>query len=720
MEVHSSGALPGITDDSRLAGRRLLIAYGSETGNSQDAAETLERLAERLRFQTFLCEMNDVTLKGLHDFGLVIFVVSTTGQGEIPKNARKFWRGLLRKQLPPGCLASVRFTSFGLGDSSYSKFNWAARKLHKRLEQLGGCEFYPRGEADERHDDGIDGAFIPWYTSLRTHLLSTNPLPDDLPPVPLDVRLPPKYTIEMAPTMQEHDQSDELAITAKALAPDHKNTPDDTAARFSHVDVVDPKKMEYDLRFARLRPENNVALARQSGHTATRVVGGIDTLDRPNILKDDPAKYALTAMTDAQEAPPPADLLPIPDSYEACVVANERVTPGEHWQDVRSIALDLELPKSATARMRNCHIAPGSVVTLFPKNFPADVQLLIDLMGWGDIADEPFEHHSRLNLGFTKAPEPKGCYPLPRSTLRQLLINNYDITAIPKRIFFELIAWHTDDETHRERLREFADPKYTDEFYDYTSRPRRSILEILNDFPSVKIPYQEVPTIFPVIRGREYSIASGGEKCSPRPGILRLDILVALVKYKTVLRKVRQGLCSRYLAAVELNTPIVVQFAPAHKGPPSGPEHAQRPLLAIAPGTGVAPMRSLIWDRHADGVRNPGAAGQNVLFFGGRNRKADFFYEAEWRELGVEVHATFSRDQREKVYVQDLLRQQAPLVCDLISRNAIVCLCGSSGRMPEAVRQALCDVLVEGRVAPDHETAKKLFNNPSRYWEEVW
>lgn len=92
--------------------------------------------------------------KFLREFDLVVFVVSTTGQGEVPKNGRKFWKGLLRRQLPPGCLAAVQFTTFGLGDSSYSKFNWAARKLHKRLEQLGACEFYPRGEADERHDDG--------------------------------------------------------------------------------------------------------------------------------------------------------------------------------------------------------------------------------------------------------------------------------------------------------------------------------------------------------------------------------------------------------------------------------------------------------------------------------------------------------------------------------------------------------------------------------------
>jgi len=61
VDIQAPDVVPGIVDDPRLAGRRILVAYGSETGNSQDAAETLERVAERLRFQTYLCEMNNVT-----------------------------------------------------------------------------------------------------------------------------------------------------------------------------------------------------------------------------------------------------------------------------------------------------------------------------------------------------------------------------------------------------------------------------------------------------------------------------------------------------------------------------------------------------------------------------------------------------------------------------------------------------------------------------------
>jgi sulfite reductase alpha subunit-like flavoprotein len=72
----------------------------------------------------------------------------------MPQNASKFWKSLLRRKLPPSCLAKLGFTCFGLGDSSYPKYNWAARKLCKRLVQLGAHEYYTSGEGDERHDDG--------------------------------------------------------------------------------------------------------------------------------------------------------------------------------------------------------------------------------------------------------------------------------------------------------------------------------------------------------------------------------------------------------------------------------------------------------------------------------------------------------------------------------------------------------------------------------------
>ena len=81
----------------------------------------------------------------------VVFVVSTTGNGEFPVSARPFWRFLLRSSLPDDILSDLTFTVFGLGDSTYARFCWAARMLSKRLKQLGAHLWFEDGEADDQH-----------------------------------------------------------------------------------------------------------------------------------------------------------------------------------------------------------------------------------------------------------------------------------------------------------------------------------------------------------------------------------------------------------------------------------------------------------------------------------------------------------------------------------------------------------------------------------------
>ncbi|KAI8958688.1 riboflavin synthase domain-like protein [Daldinia sp. FL1419] len=720
---------------AKLESRRILILYGSETGNSQDLAGDIERLSERIHFKTQVREMNDVELNTLLQYPLIIFVISTTGQGEVPKNARKFWKSLLRKRLPPNCLQLVNFTTFGLGDSSYSKYNFAARKLHKRLEQLGATEFFPRGEADERHQDGIDGTFLPWSISLRSHLLKEYPLPGGLSPIPPDVQLPPKFTLKLAPVMDCLDEPmpdrdggqvgnsngvDLASPIVKPLNGGHgniynKRILDEKAALFSHLDTPNSEQLEQALRAERMSIHSNSYPARLSEQTARQIKGGIDILDRPNVLRDYPSKYLLEDSSSSKEALPPPDLLPIPRGWPAHVRSNYRVTPPSHWQDVRHLALEVptQLDSNRRGDRETLSYVPGDTIVIYPKNFPADVQSLIDLMDWNDVADLQFEHCAMQEDALWSSP--KNCYPLRRSTLRELLIHNYDITAIPKRVFFEDIAFYTSDPMHQERLREFANPGLSDEFYDYTSRPRRSILEVLQDFPSVKIPYQHLPSIFPVIRGREYSVASGGPllKTEEHPDFTRVELLVALVKYKTVLRKTRQGLCSRYLESLRPGTNIMI----THKEYDTlEASWVRRPILAIAPGTGIAPIRAHLWDR-LDESQN---AGEAVVFFGGRNRDADFYFEEEWEDLRAKVITAFSRDQKEKIYVQNRIREHWQLVCEFIRKGCVVCICGSSGKMPEAVKLAILEAMVMGKMAPDLDSAQRLLAENNPLWEEVW
>ncbi len=79
---------------------------------------------------------------------------------------KRFWRFLLKKSLPHDALCGLTFAVFGLGDSSYAKFNFAAKKLWKRLLQLGAQKALYLGLADDMHSLGVDGALDPWLSSL--------------------------------------------------------------------------------------------------------------------------------------------------------------------------------------------------------------------------------------------------------------------------------------------------------------------------------------------------------------------------------------------------------------------------------------------------------------------------------------------------------------------------------------------------------------------------
>ncbi|KAF2875058.1 hypothetical protein BDV95DRAFT_626601 [Massariosphaeria phaeospora] len=627
-----------------LQERRALVLYGSETGNAQDVAEEMGRIAERLRFDTQVTELNAITLRQLLQPSVVLISISTTGQGELPANCQTFWKALRSTRLRSPCLQQVRFASFGLGDTSYPKFNWAHRKLYNRLIQLGAQPICDRGESDEQHPEGIDGSFLPWSTTVRQRLIEEYPLPEGLLPIPDNVLLDPKWLLERC-------------------------------------------------------------------NSETSPATHIKDIGSPTIDGDG-------------EKLPPADLLDIAGGLTAEVVSNARLTPQSHWQDVRHLILNVSEHHS---------YLPGDVLTIHPKNFPTDVTQFLHIMDWDSIADTP------LRFTAPSSPTDSSTKPLPIPnispstplTLRILLTNHLDIMSIPRRSFFAQLAHFTTDQFHRERLLEFTNPEYIDELYDYTTRPRRSILEVLQEFESLKLPWQRICSIVPVIRGRQFSIASALSPSSlSGDAQTRIELLIAIVKYRTVIKRIRQGVCTRYVAELQPGRQITVTLQRASLGATRA--DVGRPVVMIGPGTGVAPMRALIYQRKywrdEESPHVSGDAPRDVLFFGCRNAESDFFFKDEWQKLKgedepLDVFAAFSRDQRRKVYVQDLVRGHSARVYDaLANKDGLVYICGSSGKMPQAVREALIEVFQShsGRTREEAEAYLVDMEKKGRYKQETW
>jgi sulfite reductase alpha subunit-like flavoprotein len=138
-------------------------------------------------------------------------------------------------------------------------------------------------------------------------------------------------------------------------------------------------------------------------------------------------------------------------------------------------------------------------------------------------------------------------------------------------------------------------------------------------------------------------------------------------------------------------------------------------LWLLATGTGIAPIRSLIYER----LTHPDPAPM-LLFFGNRNRTADFFFDDEWERLvekGVlRIFTAFSRDQEDKVYVQHVLRSQARQLGELIPQNTIFSVCGGSSKMADACKEAVFTPFKEGG---DKEEREKILSSLT-WWQEIW
>uniref|UniRef100_A0A3Q3X0Y2 NADPH-dependent diflavin oxidoreductase 1 n=1 Tax=Mola mola TaxID=94237 RepID=A0A3Q3X0Y2_MOLML len=587
----------------------LLVVYGSQTGTAQDTAQRIGRQAQRQQLQVQVLPLDTYNVANLILESLVVFVCSTTGQGDPPDNMKNFWRFIFKKSLPVGSLSRLDCAILGLGDSSYPKFNFVAKKLHKRLVQLGARVLLPVGLADDQHDLGSDAVIDPWLTAFWDKVLTLFPSVADVIPLREDEPLPPTYIFHFLDSIKEI--TDQRRIDTGQTVPSH-----------SHP-------------------------------------------------------------------------------FLSRLVSNRRVTEASHFQDVRLIEFDIT--------GSNIEFAAGDVVMMHPCNAAEDVQQFCQLLRLDP--DASFTLTATDNTA-VPARLPQPC------TVRHLVESYLDISAVPRRSFFELLSTFATNELEHDKLVEFSSAAGQEELHSYCNRPRRTALEVLADFPhtvaELKVDY--LLNLFPEIQPRAFSIASSLQ-AHPHS----LQILVAVVRYKTKLYKPRRGLCSTWLASLdpaqgEVYVPLWVK-----KGTLKFPVEKDTPVIMVGPGTGVAPFRSAFQERIAQGKN------ANVLFFGCRSETKDFFFSSEWEE-GVKaaqltLFTAFSRDQEEKVYVQHRVRENAKLLWDLIAnKRGCFYIAGNAKQMPASVQDALKEVFQkEGGISPyNAEQMLEAMERSGQFQSETW
>ncbi|MEP1423087.1 MAG: cytochrome P450 [Erythrobacter sp.] len=249
---------------------------------------------------------------------------------------------------------------------------------------------------------------------------------------------------------------------------------------------------------------------------------------------------------------------------------------------------------------------------------------------------------------------------------------------------------------------------------------RKSVLDILEDFPACDLPLAVFLELIPFLTPRYYSISS-----SPSQTPNRCSITVGVVKGPALSGKGEfRGTCSNYLAGLAPGD----RFQALVRKPTANfrlPDDPAKPIIMIGPGTGIAPFRGFLQQR--DFLQHQGAElGHALLFFGCRHPDHDFMYReelADFHERGIAtVHTAFSRHEGAKTYVQDLIVQQADIVWDMIDAGARIYICGDGAKMEPDVRRALSQICMDKRGC-DEKAAESWIDtmmDEERYLLDVW
>ena len=243
----------------------------------------------------------------------------------------------------------------------------------------------------------------------------------------------------------------------------------------------------------------------------------------------------------------------------------------------------------------------------------------------------------------------------------------------------------------------------------------KDTLDLLNLNSEITFTADEFLGLLKPLQHRAYSISS-----SPSKHIGSVHLTVASVRWREEGRD-HLGVCSTFLAdRVTANGTAGVFVSPNKAF--RIPANDDAPMIMVGPGTGVAPFRAFLEERQMRGAK-----GKNWLFFGDQTRDSDFIYEQQLLEMqavGVlsRLDLAFSRDQKEKIYVQNKMHECSVELYQWLEKGAYFYVCGDATRMAKDVDQALRDIVAtQANLSADQAT--DYVNNlkrEKRYLRDVY
>ena len=350
--------------------------------------------------------------------------------------------------------------------------------------------------------------------------------------------------------------------------------------------------------------------------------------------------------------------LPI-KTYTVRVKENRRLTPVSYDRNIFHIEFDL-----GTSGLK---YEIGEALGIHAENDPAEVMEFIRFYGLDP--EEVVEVANRDDPSIFE-----------NRTVYQSLIQNIDIFGRPPKRFYEALADFADDEGEEKLLRILGGPEGGKEFQRRAEIDTITYADVLLEFPSAHPSFHDIVRIVSAMKRREYSIASC-QAVTPSS----IALMVVVVNWVDPKGRDRFGQATRYLSKLPLGAPVTVSIKPSVMKLP--PKRTQ-PLIMAGLGTGLAPFRAFVQHRAMEKAQGK-EIGAVLLYMGSRHQREEYCYGEEWeayQDAGVItlLGRAFSRDQPQKIYIQDRMRQtMTNIIQAYIKEEGAFYLCGPTWPVPD-------------------------------------
>jgi len=357
---------------------------------------------------------------------------------------------------------------------------------------------------------------------------------------------------------------------------------------------------------------------------------------------------------------------PNTDIVEAEIV--EHVNLNSSRSDKETVHLTLAFDGPAPA------YEPGDSLDLYPENDPAYVDELLKLAGLADDA-----------------------------ALRTDFIKSRDVTTLS----LKTVETYAASTGHQYVQKLIADGEAKDWIVG------RQLIDLIAVFP-IALDADKLRALTRPLAPRAYSIASSRSEVGDEA-----HLLISAVRYEAHGRA-RKGVTSNYVAeGLERGDRVRVKLKPnKHFGLPA----ADKDIIMVGPGTGVAPFRAFVQERRAKQ-----AAGKNWLFFGDRTFTHDFLYQLDWQEALKDgaltrMDVAFSRDRPDKTYVQHKIWERRQDLVDWLDKGAHFYVCGDAKSMAKDVRAMLVNAYadVKALALDAAEQVVATLEREKRYLQDVY